>query len=226
MFLLSNFYLYFIVIVWIQHALLLYRINDFFGFFWTGRALASTRRGCRGHIPPNILVGGTSTGISPPILLRTFRYSRPILVASSRFHSAIRRHQFASVRQADSQLTRLVPPTLNSRWRHCGRVSCKSTELKRCSMIEMRWNCYYYWCLSSSMMYWRRPNTRHSVAELLCTVRRHESARPGAVCCHSPPDPALHTHTDTLTLLYVTHTRTHARTHARTHTHTHARRLL
>jgi len=38
--------------------------------------------------------------------------------ASSRFHSAIRRHQFASVRQADSRLTRLVPsppPTLNSR---------------------------------------------------------------------------------------------------------------
>ena len=29
--------------------------------------------------------------------------------ASSRFHSAIRRHQFASVRQADSRLTRLVP---------------------------------------------------------------------------------------------------------------------
>jgi len=30
---------------------------------------------------PNILVGGTSTGISTPILLRTFGYSRPILVA-------------------------------------------------------------------------------------------------------------------------------------------------
>jgi len=34
-----------------------------------------------GTHPPNILVGGTSTGISPPILLRTFGYSRPILVA-------------------------------------------------------------------------------------------------------------------------------------------------
>jgi len=32
--------------------------------------------------------------------------------ASSRFHSAIRRHQFASVRQEDSRLTRLVPPNL------------------------------------------------------------------------------------------------------------------
>jgi len=32
--------------------------------------------------------------------------------ASSRFHSAIRRHQFASVRQADSRLTRRVPPNL------------------------------------------------------------------------------------------------------------------
>ena len=34
-----------------------------------------------GTHPPNILVGGTSTGISPPILLYTFGYSRPILVA-------------------------------------------------------------------------------------------------------------------------------------------------
>jgi len=39
------------------------------------------RRGCRGHIPPIFWLGGTSTGISPPILLRTFGYSRPILVA-------------------------------------------------------------------------------------------------------------------------------------------------
>ena len=40
-------------------------------------SLASTPPGTH---PPNILVGGTSTGISPPILLRTFGYSRPILV--------------------------------------------------------------------------------------------------------------------------------------------------
>ena len=26
--------------------------------------------------------------------------------------------------------------------RSAGRVSCKSTELKRCSMIELRWNKY------------------------------------------------------------------------------------
>ena len=32
--------------------------------------------------------------------------------ASSRFHAAIRRHKFASVRQADSRLTRLVPTNL------------------------------------------------------------------------------------------------------------------
>jgi len=38
------------------------------------------RRGCRGHIPPIFSLGGTSTGISPSILLRTFGYSRPILV--------------------------------------------------------------------------------------------------------------------------------------------------
>jgi len=43
--------------------------------------LASTPPGMPGTHPPNILVGGTSTGRSPPILLRTFGYSRPILVA-------------------------------------------------------------------------------------------------------------------------------------------------
>jgi len=37
--------------------------------------------GDAGDTSPNILVGGTSTGISPPILLRTFGYSIPILVA-------------------------------------------------------------------------------------------------------------------------------------------------
>ena len=37
--------------------------------------------GDAGDTSPNILDGGTSTGISPPILLRTFGYSRPILVA-------------------------------------------------------------------------------------------------------------------------------------------------
>ena len=30
----------------------------------------------------------------------------------------------------------------NRSGRSTGRVSCKSTELKRCSMIEMRWNKY------------------------------------------------------------------------------------
>ena len=29
--------------------------------------------------------------------------------------------------------------------RSTGRVLCKSTELKRCSMIEMRWNKYEVW---------------------------------------------------------------------------------
>ena len=29
--------------------------------------------------------------------------------------------------------------------RSTGRVSCKSTELKRCSMIEMRRNKFYYY---------------------------------------------------------------------------------
>ena len=45
-------------------------------------ALASTPPGMPGtHPPPIFWLGGTSTGISPPILLRTFGYSRPIFVA-------------------------------------------------------------------------------------------------------------------------------------------------
>ena len=84
--------------------------------------LASTPPGMSGtYPPPNILVGGTSTGISPQYhyVLSDIadQYWLPsVRSASSRFHSAIRRHQLASVRQADSRLTRLVPPTtLNSR---------------------------------------------------------------------------------------------------------------
>jgi len=78
--------------------------------------LASTPPGMPGT-HPNILVGGTSTGISPQYyyVLSDIadQYWLPsVRSASSRFHSAIRRHQFASVRQADSRLTRLVPPNL------------------------------------------------------------------------------------------------------------------
>ena len=44
-------------------------------------ALASTPPGMPGTHPANILVRGMTTGISPPILLHTYGYSRPILVA-------------------------------------------------------------------------------------------------------------------------------------------------
>jgi len=68
-----------------------------------------------GDTSPNILVGETSTGISPPHYYYVLsdiadQYWLPsVRSASSRFHSAIRRHQFASVRQADSRLTMLAP---------------------------------------------------------------------------------------------------------------------
>jgi len=39
------------------------------------------RRGCRGHIPPQYFGRGDVNGNIPPISLRTFGYSRPILVA-------------------------------------------------------------------------------------------------------------------------------------------------
>jgi len=80
-------------------------------------ALASTPPGMPGTRPPNILVGETSTGISPhyyyaPSDIADQYWLPSVRSASSRFHSAIIRHQFASVRQADSRLTRLVPPNL------------------------------------------------------------------------------------------------------------------
>ena len=86
-----------------------------------------------GTHPPNILVGGTSTGISPQYhyVLSDIadQYWLPsVRSASSRFHSAIRRHQFAAVRQADGRLTIRSPPTLNSRWRHSVSYSCRSLD--------------------------------------------------------------------------------------------------
>jgi len=71
-----------------------------------------------GTHPPNILVGGDVNGNIPPQYYYVLsdiadQYWFPsVRSASRRFHSAIRRHQFASVRQADSRLTRLVPPNL------------------------------------------------------------------------------------------------------------------
>ena len=75
---------------------------------WYTTHWCQPRRGCLGH-PPNILVGGRQreyptqyyyvlSDIADQYWLLSVRS------ASSRFHSAIRRHQFASVRQADSRL--------------------------------------------------------------------------------------------------------------------------
>ena len=100
--------------------------------------------GDAGDTSPQYFGWGDVNGNIPPILLRTFGYSRPLLVApvrsaSSRFHSVIRRHQFASVRQADSRLTRLVPPTLNSRWRHwlclIHTYGCRMSRSRICCSI-------------------------------------------------------------------------------------------
>ena len=75
------------------------------------------RRGCRGHIPPIFWLGGRQREYPRQyyyvLLDIADQYWLPsVRSASSRFHSAIRRHQFASVRQVDSRLTRLVPPNL------------------------------------------------------------------------------------------------------------------
>ena len=74
--------------------------------------------GDAGDTSPNILVGGTSTAISPQYYYVLSDIADQYWLsssASSRFHSAIRRHQFASVRQADSRHSVVRPsPTLNS----------------------------------------------------------------------------------------------------------------
>ena len=51
--------------------------------------------------------------------------------------------------------------------RSSGRVSCKSTELKRCSMIEMRWNKYevslashYYYYYYYYIVSWAHPRPK------------------------------------------------------------------
>ena len=81
------------------------------------QTLASTPPGMPGTHPPIFWLVETSTGISAEYyyVLSDIadRYWFPsVRSASSRFHSAIRRHRLASVRQADSRLTRLVPPNL------------------------------------------------------------------------------------------------------------------
>ena len=75
------------------------------------------RRGCRGHIPQYFGWGGHQREYPRQyyyVLLDIADqyWLLSVRSASSRFHSAVRRHQFASVRQADSRLTRLVPPNL------------------------------------------------------------------------------------------------------------------
>jgi len=73
-------------------------------------------RGCRGHIPPNFGWGDVNGNIPQYYHVLSDiadQYWLPsVRSASSRFHSAIRRHQSASVRQADSRLTRLDPTNL------------------------------------------------------------------------------------------------------------------
>jgi len=118
----------------------------------SAHSLASTPPGMPGTHPPIFSLGGRQRNILP-ILLRTFGYSRPIVwlisvrSASSRFHSAIRRHQFASVRQADSRLTRLVPPhnlelALTTPPTFVGRTLCvvvgflRPRRLRRCVALR------------------------------------------------------------------------------------------
>ena len=77
--------------------------------------------GDAGDTSPNISVGGTSTGISPPILLRTFGYSRLVALRSLSLNSQA---DFIRIKDAINSLQSgrqtvgsqgSSPPTLNSR---------------------------------------------------------------------------------------------------------------
>ena len=81
-----------------------------------GNSLASTPPGMPGTHPQYFGWGDVNGNIPQYYYVLSDiadQYWLPsVRSASSRFHSAIRRHQFASVRQADSRLTRLVPHNL------------------------------------------------------------------------------------------------------------------
>ena len=78
--------------------------------------LASTPPGMPGTHPPQYFGWGDVNGNIPPqyyyvLLDIADQYWLPsVRSASSRFHSAIRRHQFASVRQVDSRRSVVRPP--------------------------------------------------------------------------------------------------------------------
>ena len=150
--------------------------------------LASTPPGMPGTHPPIFWLEGTSTGISPQYyyVLSDIadQYWLPyVRSASSRFHSAIRRHQFASARQADSRLTRLVPPTFNSRWRHWWNASVletltSSTPRKdRCSVVSdpiqwlWVWPIWVYSPLKLTVWPHIGPNICRFVFEFSCGVQ-------------------------------------------------------
>ena len=94
---------------------------------WTRRGpdkwpLASTPPRMPGTHPPQYFGWGDVNGNIPQYyyVLSDIaeQYWLPsVRSASSRFHSAIRRHEFASV--PAHTIRWFVPPTLNSRWRHC-----------------------------------------------------------------------------------------------------------
>ena len=91
-----------------------HEVNLVTAYHHSGRHWRQPRRGCRRHIPPIFWLGGRQREYPRQyyfvLLDIADQYWLPsVRSASSRFHSAIRRHQFASVRQADSRLTRLVP---------------------------------------------------------------------------------------------------------------------
>ena len=128
------------------------------------------RRGCRGHIPPNILVGGDVNGNIPPqyyyvLLDIADQYWLPsVRSASSRFHSAKRRHQFASVRQADSRLTRLVPANLELALTPLDINYCHSKHiltLCKTDKIQVRW---LQLCITKSLFH----QTQYAVSVMFC----------------------------------------------------------
>ena len=88
--------------------------------------------------PPQYFGWGNVNGNIPPILLRTFGYSRPILVAQTlptEPPKGVRCGEGCSL-PTPHPIRWFVPPTLNSRWRHCRFSMVSRVCVTVCLSIE------------------------------------------------------------------------------------------
>ena len=129
--------------------------------------LASTPPGMPGTHSPNILVGGRQREY-PPILLRTFVYSRPTLVdlRSLSHKPFLFGYKTPPVRFSPllhpHPIRWFVPPTLNSRWRNC-KLSSIPTEASLCLWFYQSFYKWFYFtsCYLDLFIYYKIVHEVH-----------------------------------------------------------------